>query len=216
MKNNTQFILNADSPQGSLPLATRPAYPLPEGYFEGLAEDLLTQIHREETAANWPQTTPYLVPEHYFRDMVEAICDKAKQIPTQQMPYQVPHDYFDRLSDNIQSQVHQTGALHLSSRRSWKSLSIAASLLILLGMAWGILMSGNLNGHSVPSLENQLAALSDVEIDGYIQTHRTEIDRTISFAVPTVQEIESPTWDNELLERSLNAVSDEELKAYSL
>jgi len=216
MKTNTLLFPNADVPQGSLPLATRPAYELPEGYFEGLAEDLLTQIHTEEIAAKWPQTMPYIVPEHYFRDMAEAIGDKTKQIPTQQMPYQVPDDYFERLSDNIQSQVHQTGGLHLSSRRSWKTLSIAASLLILLGLAWGMLMSGNPNAHSVPSPENQLAALSDVEIDGYVQAHLTEIDRTISFAVPTEQEIESPQWDNELLERSLNAVSDEELKAYSL
>jgi hypothetical protein len=216
MKNNTPLLPNADAPQGSLPFATRPAYELPEGYFEGLAEDLLTQIHREETAAKWPKTTPYIVPEHYFKDMAEAIGDKAKQIPTQQVPYQVPDDYFDRLSDNIQSQVHQMRTLHLSSHRSWKSLSIAASLLVLLGLAWGMMISGNPNAHSVSSPENQLAALSDVEIDGYIQAHLTEIDRTISFAVPTVQEIESPQWDNELLERSLNAVSDEELKAYSL
>lgn len=84
-------------------------YSIPDGYFNGLAENIMARVFVESL----PSVNPYTVPTGYFENFPEIILDKlgiagtASFIHTgiEKMPYSVPEGYFNSLASNILQKI---------------------------------------------------------------------------------------------------------------
>ena len=104
----------------SLPF-TQPYRDVPEGYFEGLMDDLLLKVRDEQKSDILPvadKVAPYQVPEYYFQQLPAIIMQRIKAAEEENSnkeieilspllgglkkknTYQVPQGYFDDLSGN--------------------------------------------------------------------------------------------------------------------
>ena len=96
-------------------------YSVPEGYFEGLAAEVLLKIRSFETeplyVQSLPKQVPYMVPAGYFDNLAARMlllvktsslkaADELQQVSPvlaalpKTMPYQVPAGYFDALAED--------------------------------------------------------------------------------------------------------------------
>ncbi|HEX6428027.1 MAG TPA: hypothetical protein VF008_10095, partial [Niastella sp.] len=105
-----------------LPQAINP-YQVPQGYFEGLADNILQRVKGEE--ANTPvlpkADNPYQVPQGYFEGLADNILQRVKGeesntpvLPQAINPYQVPQGYFEGLADNILQRIKATATDNVS------------------------------------------------------------------------------------------------------
>ena len=104
----------------SLPF-TQPYRDVPEGYFEGLIDDLLLKVRDEQKSDILPvadKAAPYQVPENYFQQLPAIIMQRIKAAEEENSnkeieilspllgglkkknTYKVPQGYFDDLSGN--------------------------------------------------------------------------------------------------------------------
>ena len=89
-------LLNADN---------KNYYHFPEGYFNNLSGDILSNIF----ISSLPALNPYSVPEKYFENFSELIIEKINSpVNTKENPYMVPLGYFVTLSENILSKVRSS------------------------------------------------------------------------------------------------------------
>lgn len=117
MRTGTEILneLNSLSPLlASIPRTN--VYAVPEGYFEGLAEQL-TVLAQGQDANQLPVSAiPYLVPEGYFEGLAGQILNKVKALEPEaeeslpdfgrlETPYQIQSSYFDTLADEILNRV---------------------------------------------------------------------------------------------------------------
>jgi hypothetical protein len=99
------------------PKANNP-YEVPQGYFEGLANNILQRVKAEEAglspALQQANNNPYEVPQGYFEGLANNILQrvKAEEVslsPVLQQagnnPYTVPQGYFEGLANNILQRV---------------------------------------------------------------------------------------------------------------
>ena len=138
----------------SLPEAGMP-YSVPEGYFDGLAEAILTRIKssnlsvKDELESLSPllsgisKTMPYSVPENYFNTVTEDIPvlihdDEASALLNyidRANPFEVPAGYFENFPARMLEKVSgkaSTGAKVIPMmRRKWSRLAVAASIIVL-------------------------------------------------------------------------------------
>lgn len=97
-------------------------YTVPEGYFEGLASQLIQRIRAMESndptvelvalspfVSGLPKRIPYLVPAGYFETLKERLELALQMDPVsiqlkdagKQLPYEVPAGYFDNLAERM-------------------------------------------------------------------------------------------------------------------
>lgn len=101
-------IENKEWPEdGKLPDLVGKANPfaVPEGYFEGLDECIMSAIRMEELKSNTPEFT---VPNGYFEQLtgnIQARITVEEAINKQDAGFAVPNAYFENLSENIQSRI---------------------------------------------------------------------------------------------------------------
>jgi hypothetical protein len=101
-------------------------FTVPNGYFERLAEDILTGIHEEENNFLTPvinHSVTQKVPNGYFESLADTILNKIKSeesagaelkaispalysIPNKNV-FTVPQGYFESLQDNILNKINQ-------------------------------------------------------------------------------------------------------------
>src|SRR6478609_2804606 len=104
----------------SLPF-TRPYQDVPEGYFEGLLDEILLQVREDQKSlilGEADKSAPYVVPQDYFQNLPAIIMQRIKADEQENSheelemlspllgglkkknTFQVPQGYFDELSGN--------------------------------------------------------------------------------------------------------------------
>jgi hypothetical protein len=82
-------------------------FTVPEGYFDGLDEQVLSKIKLEELRNSIPETG-FAVPENYFEDLAGNIRSKIaveEALDKEAAGFTVPEGYFDNLEQQIQSRI---------------------------------------------------------------------------------------------------------------
>ena len=138
----------------SLPEAGTP-YTVPEGYFNGLADSILTRIKssnlslKEELESLSPllsgisKEMPFTVPENYFTTVTEDIPVLIHEDESSSLlkyidranPFEVPAGYFENFPAMMLQKAtgrRSTGAKVIPMmRRKWSRLAVAASIAVL-------------------------------------------------------------------------------------
>jgi hypothetical protein len=138
----------------SLPEAEMP-YSVPEGYFDGLADAILTRIKssslsvKEELESLSPllsgisKEMPFTIPENYFTSVTEDIPvlihdDESSAILKyidRSNPYEVPDGYFEnfptRILEKATGRTSKGAKVIPMMRRKWSRLAVAASIAVL-------------------------------------------------------------------------------------
>jgi hypothetical protein len=86
-------------------------FTVPEGYFDGLNEMILSKIKLEELKNN---STGFTVPENYFDELsanIQSRINLEEALDKETSPFGVPDGYFDELSANIQARINVGEAL---------------------------------------------------------------------------------------------------------
>ncbi|MGE5521113.1 MAG: hypothetical protein ACM3VS_14400 [Candidatus Dadabacteria bacterium] len=141
--------LNSELPSGN----NLNPYSVPEGYFEGLANQILAKVSvnlsaREEISMLSPllsgltRTMPYSVPENYFSENIgglEGLTNEVESAPltfiSKQPPYEVPSGYFDSLADDVLARVKPQAKVIPMYRRGWMKVAVAAAITGIIAFA---------------------------------------------------------------------------------
>ncbi len=137
-------------------LSAQSTYSVPEGYFEGLAERVLSRIRAMEAAtaseelgylspllSRMPKTMPYQVPAGYFEEMESTLVSVAmygeQEVSEElgnispllsglkkEMPYSVPAGYFDTLSAPVAADNKPAKVVPMGGSRKWFRYAAAA------------------------------------------------------------------------------------------
>lgn len=136
----------------SLPEAKMP-YEVPEGYFNGLADTILSRIKSSDVSAKEEleglspllsgisKAMPYSVPDNYFNKVTEdipvLINDESSALLNyidRVNPFEVPAGYFENFPARMLEKVTEktSGAKVIPMvRRKWSRLAVAASIAVL-------------------------------------------------------------------------------------
>jgi len=165
MAQNTNILQELTELKSSLArIAPGNIYTVPEGYFDGLASDILKRIKalevsnaKEELSFLSPllndlsRQMPYAVPDGYFKDLEDNVLPAVHQSASEelesispllsglnkQMPYSVPVGYFETLNTgNILNTGNQEAKVVnlFSSRKRWIKYAAAAMITGVIGL----------------------------------------------------------------------------------
>jgi hypothetical protein len=146
-QNNIQDELR--SLNSSLPVDNSPTpFSVPEGYFDGLAAQLLAKAKAQDASAaaellalspllaGISKKIPYTVPEGYFDETEAVLSSIAKEEISpllasigKAMPYTVPQGYFEQLPAQIMATLTRPKAkLVPFFSRTWAKAAVAAAI----------------------------------------------------------------------------------------
>jgi hypothetical protein len=222
MMNNNRDILN--EVQGIN------VYTVPDGYFNSLADEIMSSIHLE-TGKQFAQQGPYTIPDRYFEDLSSTILTRLQAIPGnistpvetensflatigKANVYEVPAGYFDQLPAQLVKQAGHPEKGKLVSLRSvtrrWVTYVSAAAVAGI--MVVGAFLFTDNDQQNMPSyyssfknidVKKGVSDLSESEISSYLSLH------------PALFEIPAPTRPVEgEIERSIKNISEEEISVY--
>jgi len=157
-------------------LSAQNTYSLPEGYFEGLAKQVLNRIRAMEAAtaaeelghlspllSQLPKTMPYTVPAGYFEEMESTLVsvamygeqDASEELGNispllsglkKEMPYSVPSGYFDSISAPV-AETHQPAkVVSMGGSRKWFRYAAAAVVTGVVALLSILYISQDNNG----------------------------------------------------------------------
>jgi len=199
-----------------------PEMEIPQDYFETFSISVIDHIKQEEFLQSLPKETPYDIPQGYFQEFDATLMQRIQEETLLQslprsMPYTVPDDYFTAFPVQVFASIkHSDKPLTplTFSRRAIAKLSLAATLLLFLGIAFGGLIFPS-ESQSL-SAEYQLATIPDEEITQYLLEHKAEIENNIAFEPIETSKLDLQKLENEIFDNTLNKISDEELLNYYL
>jgi hypothetical protein len=134
---------------------TQTPYTVPDGYFDGLAQSILSKIKdnsiistADELNAMSPllasisRKMPYSVPENYFTSLTENLPILINEDQESAIlkyidrgnPFEVPVGYFENLPDQVLNKVsnRNKGARVIPMRpHKWRKLAVAASIAVI-------------------------------------------------------------------------------------
>ena len=138
----------------SLPEAGMP-YVVPEGYFNGLADAILSRIKTSTESAKEEleglssllsgisKAMPYSVPENYFNKVTEDIpvlihdeeSSALLNYIDRENPFEVPTGYFEnfpvKMLEKVTGKTSSGAKVIPMVRRKWSRLAVAASIVVL-------------------------------------------------------------------------------------
>lgn len=182
-----------------------PSMHLPEEYFVELPDRVITAVRED----GFSREMPMALPAGYFGQPLEqilALC-RVDELP-RAMPQEVPDRYFDELPGQMAPLLYPKPSLNLRAVRPWMPMSVAASVLFMLGI--GFLMMGR---PAQAGVEQELAMLSKAELEAYIHNHQTEFDSDLSADFPEEQDVDLQQLEHDVLDRALN---EEDLQDFLL
>jgi hypothetical protein len=206
----------------SVPIRTMPEMNLPLGYFNTFSTTLLEQIHTNDFISALPQSMPYQIPNAYLENFSTELLDSIHQVEfieslPKNIPYEVPKDYFLEFPALISRHINQVQnqlTPYTFSRKFVAKLSIAATLFLFVGLAFkGLTVSSKTD--EIAAIQNKLSTISDQEINQYILDHQTEIESSLALETIDETKIDLQKLEIEMLDHSLNNISDEELLNYT-
>ena len=87
------------------------AYSIPDGYFDSLAESVLSCIKLTEIK----YSNPFSIPDDYFDSLADSVINRIRLEEVKLLnPYSVPEGYFESLSDSIISHIRLEEVKHLN------------------------------------------------------------------------------------------------------
>jgi hypothetical protein len=204
---NEYKILNQITPEIKNP------YRIVDGYFDGIAEDVLLKIASKKVT--------YQLPEEYFETLSYQILNKVKVDKNQiaeeleeiapflnslknENPYKIPVGYFNDLSINQ--------ALPETKIISIKNPSIKWMKYISAAVFAGILVTGGLQLYNKKDavkvdIQASIQSLPEAELLKGIDAEKTSLVSANDYVI-------SPQQDLSNLQNEIQSVSDEEIEIY--
>jgi hypothetical protein len=114
-------------------------FPVPDGYFDGLAQVITDNI--AETNSNWGKGNAFEAPEGYFEQLprqvlAQALIEDTENSFSKAPSYEVPSGYFEALPRQILEKAN--GKAHRSiSIKWWHAARWAAAAILVLGISMG-------------------------------------------------------------------------------
>lgn len=198
-------------------LSDAPTLFVPSDYFETLHGQIMDTIGETVFLESLPSKVPYEVPAHYFDHSATDIAHYSQTanflaaLPTQ-VPYHLPANYFDTLADDVILKSAKSpiiGPLR-GTRTFYGKLSIAASLFAILCLSFLLMFHGT----KTENVENQLALVSDSEINNYIQAHSFEFENELSFQSFDESKIDLNKLENDIYNSYFEGIGDEEINNF--
>ena len=205
-------------------------FAVPEGYFEGFADSVLSKIKGEQLQfamdeiaqlspllAGISRRMPFSVPEAYFQETIEFLPVLTSEneeslvlsFVDKEMPYQVPSGYFLDLSGQVLDKISEPGGKVIPmGRRKWMRIAMAAIFAGIITIS-GIFYFNSKKDISVDNPEwvsKKVKNVSDREIEEFVKT--TDVNST---SPVTAQNIPVKTSD---VKRLLQDVSDKDINAF--
>ncbi|MBL7771821.1 MAG: hypothetical protein JNM95_03040 [Chitinophagaceae bacterium] len=200
--------LGVNIPDVSLPMG------VPEGYFNSFESNLLERLEIETVLEKLPKQLPYQLESGYFETFDSELQDAifADSLP-KSMPYEVPVGYFDQLEASINKKIISPKPEMKPMRKVspvFSFLSIAASILLVLGLAFWMM-----NQKNTLSVEQQMAKISTHEIQEYMNAHPSEFGSDLSFENIDENQIDIMSLETEVYDNfDLKNMSSEELEKF--
>ncbi|MBK7763050.1 MAG: hypothetical protein IPI46_06705 [Bacteroidetes bacterium] len=223
MKKHQTIIQELKELDIHLPMSAMPEMQIPENYFEDFSTQVLSQIKSESFIQSLPSHTPYQLPENYFIQFEEELNNQLDTLDFEELsnetPYSVSENYFNDFPSSILATIKIIEPTYSSKKNSKKwllNLSIAATVMLFMGLAFLLLQKQQTSEHAIASLEEQLSLIPDYDIEYYAQTHAGELDQSLNVMPIDESMIDIDGLHSEILENSLNQLSDEDLAAYNL
>lgn len=223
MKNYQTIANELKELQIQLPVSSMPEMEIPENYFEDFPPQLVSQIKSEVFLHSLPSNTPFQIPENYFLQFEGELNKKLTALPIEeisiQSPYSVSENYFAEFPDIILAKVSSSDFTSTNTKFSNKwfiNFSMAATVLLFMGLAFMLLQKQQAPEHAIASLEKQLSTIPDYDIEYYAQSHSGELEQSLNLLPLDESMIDVNGLQIEILENSFNQLSDEDLSAYNL
>ncbi|GBL35264.1 hypothetical protein EMGBS15_08590 [Filimonas sp.] len=224
MKNREQIQDELKALGVQLPDSSPPPMEIPEGYFDELPGFLLNEIHQNSFLASLAKQPPFETPPGYFDNFSSSLNEAIRQeafldtLP-KNTTYEIPANYFDQLPAQISSRLNRVEPAIQTltfSRRIITRLALAATLLLFMGISLKVFL---LPAHTVSatgSAEAKLAGISDEEINHYLIQHQAEIESNLALESIDASDLDVQKLETEILDHTLNSISDEDLLNYTL
>jgi hypothetical protein len=217
-------------------LVTLPApadYTVPEGYFAGLAAEILTRIKAEEAhtpAAELEVLSPllagihkrqvYSVPEDYFAELDPSFAfltdEDAKEEMAQlsplldglsrKSPFSLPDGYLD-LPVTIPAEEKQIAPVVAMRPRRWRGLAIAASIAAVIALSASIWVKQH---RSAPGTDNQSYAWVEKNMK---KVSTDDISKFVDLTTPAAQDLVTGGQSDDI-KGLLKNVSDKEIQDF--
>lgn len=163
---------------------------VPEGYFDTLPDLIMQRLKAEMPASSSVQTglegLPALKTSPVQEELppVSSVQAELEELSpllagiSREMPYTVPAGYFDNLTVPVPgAKVIPMG----NSRMKWLKRGLAAACVAAILAVGGMYLAKQQQPQGV-KLDTQLAALSDQEIEDYLQNHTDDFDNEAIFS----------------------------------
>jgi hypothetical protein len=170
--------------------------------------DIRTELQELAPGFTWPEAPAFRVPDGYF-DSLKASVRRAissSEIPLpHQTPYQAPAGYFETLSAAVLSRVRQQApVVQLPRRRRASRIRWLAAAVIAAVIALAALLRLPAD-RATPSIDRQLASLSDATITQYLSTEATSLNE---------EDLYTNVSDSTVANPVVHGLSDRDIEEY--
>jgi hypothetical protein len=204
----------------ALPVVEMPDMEIPSHFFESFSTLMLEAVKSNDVITSLPIEMPFVIPEMYVEQLSDNVRDviveeKIMEALPKTMPYDVPANYFSELPAQVNAIINVVPT-SVFNRVLISRLTLAATVLLFMGISLRIFMNPVRTRHANASLETQLAIVSDAEVDQYLLLHQAAIESSLALVNIDESSIDFQKLEVEMLDYTFNNVSDEELLNYTL
>jgi hypothetical protein len=204
----------------ALPVVEMPDMEIPSHFFESFSTLMLEAVKSNDVITSLPIEMPFVIPEMYVEQLSDNVRDviveeKIMEALPKTMPYDVPANYFSELPAQVNAIINVVPT-SVFNRVLISRLTLAATILLFMGISLRIFMNPVRTRHANASLETQLAIVSDAEVDQYLLLHQAAIESSLALVNIDESSIDLQKLEVEMLDYTFNNVSDEELLNYTL
>jgi hypothetical protein len=204
----------------ALPVVEMPDMEIPSHFFESFSTLMLEAVKSNDVITSLPIEMPFVIPEMYVEQLSDNVRDviveeKIMEALPKTMPYDVPANYFSELPAQVNAIINVVPT-SVFNRVLISRLTLAATVLLFMGISLRIFMNPVRTRHANASLETQLAIVSDAEVDQYLLLHQAAIESSLALVNIDESSIDLQKLEVEMLDYTFNNVSDEELLNYTL
>jgi hypothetical protein len=203
-----------------LPVVEMPDMEIPSHFFISFSTLMLDAVKSNDVITSLPIEMPFVIPEMYVEQLSDNVRDviveeKIMQALPKTMPYDVPAYYFSELPAQVNATINIVSR-SVFLRVLISRLSLAATLLLFMGISLTIFINPAHTMQTNTSIESRLAVVSDDEIDQYLLLHQAALESSLVLVNIDESSIDLQKLEIELLDYTFKSVSDEELLNYTL
>jgi hypothetical protein len=224
MTPNSNILQELKELESSLAgLAAQNIYSVPNGYFEGLAGQVLSRIkameaanaaeelgHLSPTLSNRSKQLPYTVPAGYFEGLEEQLIQTVRnssdyQTATEElesglkkeMPYNVPKGYFENLAADINTQANktETKVVSLGSRKWFRYAAAAVVVGVIATLSFMLINQDKVTADkdSYAWVKKNIKKVSTEKIEEFIQL--TDEDKSVASIDTKIEDVKELVKD---------------------